>query len=417
MDTAETQPVEIDSVPQPEEREPSEEHGGLQFPEVEIEVKNGEVSCVRVFKGGAQPEHDRESEMERSQFDQLKEGASIDLEKKGDKSCGGKDLLVLPGNVEDKEPEIHEIPEPAQSGIFSAKIVLAETDQKNLESCTPKVPQAAATDEVTVPVIAGQGGKIPELPQAEASSAKPLPAKTDLVLVQSEAQKLAAPTEETLAAKTKENQLEGRSEEPVEPMPEAVPELKAPEEPPSKRARKPKQEAETKDSSMMQAERKDDAPAGWGKSGYISPEEQAAAKPKAKAKGKAKAVPKPKPEKVKRARGRPAGKSAQAKAKSKAAKTLVPKKDTARGRSAKTKKNEHNSPESEDAQKASRKRAGESVEAKATRKVRKVETDPHEALRSKRCCAYQKVLRSLLKQGIPKEEAQVQARAAALLHL
>lgn len=398
MDTAETQPVEIDSVPQPEEREPSEEHGGLQFPEVEIEVKNGEVSCVRVFKGGAQPEHDRESEMERSQFDQLKEGASIDLEKKGDKSCGGKDLLVLPGNVEDKEPEIHEIPEPAQSGIFSAKIVLAETDQKNLESCTPKVPQAAATDEVTVPVIAGQGGKIPELPQAEASSAKPLPAKTDLVLVQSEAQKLAAPTEETLAAKTKENQLEGRSEA-------------------SKRARKPKQEAETKDSSMMQAERKDDAPAGWGKSGYISPEEQAAAKPKAKAKGKAKAVPKPKPEKVKRARGRPAGKSAQAKAKSKAAKTLVPKKDTARGRSAKTKKNEHNSPESEDAQKASRKRAGESVEAKATRKVRKVETDPHEALRSKRCCAYQKVLRSLLKQGIPKEEAQVQARAAALLHL
>ena len=398
MDTAETQPVEIDSVPQPEEREPSEEHGGLQFPEVEIEVKNGEVSCVRVFKGGAQPEHDRESEMEKSQFDQLKEGASIDLEKKGDKSCGGKDLLVLPGNVEDKEPEIHEIPEPAQSGIFSAKIVLAETDQKNLESCTPKVPQAAATDEVTVPVIAGQGGKIPELPQAEASSAKPLPAKTDLVLVQSEAQKLAAPTEETLAAKTKENQLEGRSEA-------------------SKRARKPKQEAETKDSSMMQAERKDDAPAGWGKSGYISPEEQAAAKPKAKAKGKAKAVPKPKPEKVKRARGRPAGKSAQAKAKSKAAKTLVPKKDTARGRSAKTKKNEHNSPESEDAQKASRKRAGESVEAKATRKVRKVETDPHEALRSKRCCAYQKVLRSLLKQGIPKEEAQVQARAAALLHL
>ena len=167
----------------------------------------------------------------------------------------------------------------------------------------------------------------------------------------------------------------------------------------------------------MQAERKDDAPAGWGKSGYISPEEQAAAKPKAKAKGKAKAVPKPKPEKVKRARGRPAGKSAQAKAKSKAAKTLVPKKDTARGRSAKTKKNEHNSPESEDAQKASRKRAGESVEAKATRKVRKVEADPHEALRSKRCCAYQKVLRSLLKQGIPKEEAQVQARAAALLHL
>ena len=398
MDTAETQPVEIDSVPQPEEREPSEEHGGLQFPEVEIEVKNGEVSCVRVFKGGAQPEHDRESEMERSQFDQLKEGASIDLEKKGDKSCGGKDLLVLPGNVEDKEPEIHEIPEPAQSGIFSAKIVLAETDQKNLESCTLKVPQAAATDEVTVPVIAGQGGKIPELPQAEASSAKPLPAKTDLVLVQSEAQKLAAPTEETLAAKTKENQLEGRSEA-------------------SKRARKPKQEAETKDSSMMQAERKDDAPAGWGKSGYISPEEQAAAKPKAKAKGKAKAVPKPKPEKVKRARGRPAGKSAQAKAKSKAAKTLVPKKDTARGRSAKTKKNEHNSPESEDAQKASRKRAGESVEAKATRKVRKVEADPHEALRSKRCCAYQKVLRSLLKQGIPKEEAQVQARAAALLHL
>ena len=61
------------------------------------------------------------------------------------------------------------------------------------------------------------------------------------------------------------------------------------------------------------------------------------------------------------------------------------------------------------------KKEDEGQEQVSKKRLRKVDQDPREALRSKKCSAYSKVLYALRKQGVPEEDAKKQASLAPLL--
>ena len=131
-------------------------------------------------------------------------------------------------------------------------------------------------------------------------------------------------------------------------------------------------------------------PPGWGNAKYISPAEQQRATPKAKAKasnarGKSKAKPK-QVEKETKKRGRSRAESASAA------------KGSKKGRQGSTEKEPKDS-----------KRKNKTNED-PPEKSRKVDLSAKEALRSKKCCAYQKVLARLRRDGVAEDEAKKQAK-------
>lgn len=136
---------------------------------------------------------------------------------------------------------------------------------------------------------------------------------------------------------------------------------------------------------------------GGGGVKYISPAEQAKVAPKAKADSskprgsKSKAKPK-QVEQASKKRGRSRAESASA--------AEVSKKKR-RGSAAK-----------KPATKES-KRKNKGKEETPPAKSRKVDLNPKEALRSKKCCAYQKVLTRLRREGVEEDEAKKQAKLVA----
>ena len=176
------------------------------------------------------------------------------------------------------------------------------------------------------------------------------------------------------------------------------------------------QKSKEKETKEIPEETKEPVPPGWGKVPYLSPADQQAkaskvAEAKAKAKGKAKAkATQPKQQQVqevKKSRGRPRSASA-------APAVAEPP----------SKKGKHSKDAPKAKQKAApkalskgNKRKGSTKNPPKTAKVRKVDASEKEALRSKKCCAYQKVLRSLLREGIPEEEAREKAKEVARTHI
>lgn len=139
----------------------------------------------------------------------------------------------------------------------------------------------------------------------------------------------------------------------------------------------------------------EEVPPGWGGVKYISPAEQQKVRPKAKEKAKAKsrsskprATSKAKPKQAAKKRGRSRAESASA--------AKVSRKGSA-GKGSKPKESKRKNKGNEN----------------PPEKSRKVDLNPKEALRSKKCCAYQKVLARLRKEGVAEDEAKKQAKLVA----
>ena len=148
---------------------------------------------------------------------------------------------------------------------------------------------------------------------------------------------------------------------------------------------------------------KSEKPKGWGKVAYLTPEQQRSCvpKPKAKAKGKGKAKAKSQPasSSKKPAQGKKRKEVEEPKEESK--------KDTKRSRGTAVEKT------------GKRKTAADAaaVDDADSTKARKVDLSEKEKLRSKRCCAYSKVLNAERKKGTDEETAKKLARQAPSLHV
>ncbi len=174
-----------------------------------------------------------------------------------------------------------------------------------------------------------------------------------------------------------------------------------------------KKDKETKDVKDNGKEDVEPVPPGWGNAKYISPaDQQAVAKAKAKGKAKAKATP-PKQQQVQEV------KKSRVRARSASAVPAVVEPPPKKGKRAKDAKTTPKAKPKAAPQPLSegKKRKGSTQKAAVTAKVRKVDASEKEALRSKKCCAYQKVLRSLLREGIPQEEAREKAKEVARMHI